>query len=112
MPERIPQPGAVFFRRLPSLTLPRLPWRSDLCTPPVRSRCRFSGRYAKRLSIFRLLSENWIDRKQVLELFHGPTAAFKDFGARFMAGCFRYFFSRDDRRTVILVATSAIQGVQ
>ena len=29
------------------------------------------------------------DRLSVLELFHGPTAAFKDFGARFLAACMR-----------------------
>ena len=47
-----------------------------------------------------------------LELFHGPTLAFKDVGARFMARLLQYFISRgDDRRNVhVLVATSGDTG--
>lgn len=47
-----------------------------------------------------------------LELFHGPTLAFKDVGARFMARMLRYFIKRsDDRRNVhVLVATSGDTG--
>ncbi|HWJ92710.1 MAG TPA: threonine synthase [Flavisolibacter sp.] len=45
-----------------------------------------------------------------LELFHGPTLAFKDVGARFMSRCLSYF-ARDDRRKVtVLVATSGDTG--
>ena len=36
-------------------------------------------------------------RLSVLELFHGPTAAFKDFGARFLAACFAGLRSADGR---------------
>lgn len=43
-----------------------------------------------------------------LELFHGPTLAFKDVGARFMSRCLRHFGS--DRKTVVLVATSGDTG--
>lgn len=45
---------------------------------------------------------------RVLELFHGPTAAFKDFGARFLAACLARL-AGDQRRTV-LVATSGDTG--
>lgn len=47
-----------------------------------------------------------------LELFHGPTLAFKDVGARFMARLLQYFIKRgDDRRNVhVLVATSGDTG--
>jgi threonine synthase len=45
-----------------------------------------------------------------LELFHGPTMAFKDVGARFMAQCLGYF-SRDKKSEVtVLVATSGDTG--
>jgi threonine synthase len=45
-----------------------------------------------------------------LELFHGPTMAFKDVGARFMAQCLGYF-SKDTRNDVtVLVATSGDTG--
>ncbi|MGL4987129.1 MAG: threonine synthase [Treponemataceae bacterium] len=46
----------------------------------------------------------------VLELFHGPTCAFKDFGARFMARCMAYFNKEENRELHILVATSGDTG--
>jgi threonine synthase len=52
-----------------------------------------------------------------LELFHGPTLAFKDVGARFMSRCLSYFIGRDAERGVtdnnkvtVLVATSGDTG--
>ncbi|MDR2491479.1 MAG: threonine synthase [Spirochaetaceae bacterium] len=47
---------------------------------------------------------------QILELFHGPTAAFKDFGARFMARAFSYLRRGETRPLHILVATSGDTG--
>jgi threonine synthase len=49
-------------------------------------------------------------RLAVLELFHGPTAAFKDFGARFLAACFARLRADADRTLTILVATSGDTG--
>jgi len=46
----------------------------------------------------------------VLELFHGPTAAFKDFGARFLAATLERVPRSDPRRLTILVATSGDTG--
>ena len=46
----------------------------------------------------------------VLELFHGPTLAFKDFGARFMARLMSYFLQKEKTEIVILVATSGDTG--
>ncbi|MFM7485406.1 MAG: pyridoxal-phosphate dependent enzyme, partial [Cytophagales bacterium] len=45
-----------------------------------------------------------------LELFHGPTLAFKDFGARFLAGLLGYFSEQQSREVTILVATSGDTG--
>ena len=45
-----------------------------------------------------------------LELFHGPTLAFKDFGARFMSQLLGYFASQQEREIIILVATSGDTG--
>jgi threonine synthase len=50
------------------------------------------------------------DSTHVLELFHGPSLAFKDFGARFMAQLMSYFNKRNKRELVILVATSGDTG--
>jgi threonine synthase len=51
-----------------------------------------------------------IDGAHVLELFHGPTAAFKDFGARFLAACLTRLRRESDRPLTILVATSGDTG--
>lgn len=45
-----------------------------------------------------------------LELFHGPTLAFKDFGARFMAHLMSYFLQNSNKKVTILVATSGDTG--
>ncbi|MEN3324030.1 threonine synthase [Mariniflexile soesokkakense] len=45
-----------------------------------------------------------------LELFHGPTMAFKDVGARFMARCLGYFNQNNNREVTVLVATSGDTG--
>jgi threonine synthase len=50
------------------------------------------------------------DGASVLELFHGPSAAFKDIGARFLAACFRRLRSRAEQPLTILVATSGDTG--
>ncbi|PKL83538.1 MAG: threonine synthase [Ignavibacteriae bacterium HGW-Ignavibacteriae-3] len=50
------------------------------------------------------------DNLSVLELFHGPTLAFKDFGARFMAKTMEFFAAGMNRELNILVATSGDTG--
>lgn len=45
-----------------------------------------------------------------LELYHGPTLAFKDVGARFMSRCLGYFVQGDSRKVTVLVATSGDTG--
>ena len=46
-----------------------------------------------------------------LELFHGPTLAFKDVGARFMAQCLGYFNTqKSTQKVTVLVATSGDTG--
>jgi threonine synthase len=50
------------------------------------------------------------ERLTLLELFHGPTCAFKDFGAAFLASVMEEFLRQGSRRAVILVATSGDTG--
>ncbi|HVF46826.1 MAG TPA: threonine synthase [Pyrinomonadaceae bacterium] len=50
------------------------------------------------------------ERITALELFHGPTLAFKDVGARFMSRCLRYYSRDQEGKTVVLVATSGDTG--
>jgi len=50
------------------------------------------------------------ERTHVLELWHGPSLAFKDFGARFMAAVMSRLVANSDRKLTILVATSGDTG--
>ncbi|HEY0434964.1 MAG TPA: threonine synthase, partial [Chitinophagaceae bacterium] len=50
------------------------------------------------------------DRISSLELYHGPTLAFKDVGARFMSRCLGYFAKERSQKLVVLVATSGDTG--
>ena len=49
-------------------------------------------------------------QRSVLELFHGPTLAFKDFGARFMARVMSWLTRDDETTLTVLVATSGDTG--
>ncbi|SMC77075.1 threonine synthase [Pedobacter africanus] len=50
------------------------------------------------------------DNDYVLELFHGPSLAFKDFGARFMSRVMGYFLKKNEQMLDVLVATSGDTG--
>lgn len=50
------------------------------------------------------------DQISILELFHGPTLAFKDIGARFMSRCLSYFLKDEQKKVTVLVATSGDTG--
>lgn len=50
------------------------------------------------------------DNIYALELFHGPTLAFKDVGARFMSRCLGYFAKKESEKVTVLVATSGDTG--
>jgi threonine synthase len=50
------------------------------------------------------------EKLTLLELFHGPTCAFKDFGAAFLASVMEEFLLQESRRAVILAATSGDTG--
>lgn len=50
------------------------------------------------------------DGKYILELFHGPTLAFKDFGARFLAGIMSHYAKTKKQKITILTATSGDTG--
>ena len=50
------------------------------------------------------------DNIGTLELFHGPTMAFKDVGARFMSSCLEYFNRDKEEEITVLVATSGDTG--
>jgi threonine synthase len=110
MPETIPVMEPEFFRRLPKMSMPEIAFEVGTQYSGVDIPVTELRRICDEAFDFPVVLRKIDERKLVLELFHGPTAAFKDFGARFMAGCFRYFSARDDKKTVILVATSGDTG--
>jgi threonine synthase len=78
----------------------------DPLEPELAGMCR-------RAFDFPVPLEELRDDTTVFELFHGPTAAFKDFGARFLAECMEHLTGADSdepRPLTILVATSGDTG--
>jgi len=73
--------------------------------PPERSRD-----LARRAFFFSPVLRRLDERILLLELFHGPTCAFKDFGAQFLAAAMETLLSEADRRVQVLVATSGDTG--
>lgn len=110
MPESIQVLPDEFFNTLPGLSLPEIGYHV------IKS---FVGNEIGDKDL-RLLIEDALDFEiplvQVeegvfsLELFHGPTLAFKDVGARFMARCLGYFNRQHSERVTVLVATSGDTG--
>ncbi|MBI4252765.1 threonine synthase [Candidatus Uhrbacteria bacterium] len=110
MPERISQMPSDFFVRLPSLSFQEIAYEvgrvlfaGDLPDSTLDEICRESFDFPVPLKR--------VDAStHALELFHGPTLAFKDFAARFMARLMGYYVRHDDRELTILVATSGDTG--
>ena len=108
MPETIPHLGTDFFKS--DLSYPELavgmihPFtKDDLTHAQLTDICELAFDFPLRI---KELNET----DSVLELFHGPTFAFKDFAARFMARTMSYFLENKDDELTILVATSGDTG--
>lgn len=59
---------------------------------------------------FEVPLEHVVDKKYVMRLDQGPTASFKDFAARMMARLMSHFLAKENRRLLILTATSGDTG--
>jgi len=111
MPERLPRLPEEFFRRLPSMTLPETAsevaqalFGEDVDRETLRALTMDALNFP--IPLVRVT-----DNRYSLELFHGPTLAFKDVGARFMARLLGYFNRDGEGRMVnVLVATSGDTG--
>ena len=110
MPSVIPPLPADFIANIGQLTLPEIAYEvasallddaipSDALKAIINDAVNFDAP-ARRLD----------KNTYVLELFHGPSLAFKDFGARFMSRVMAYFLKDDDQLLDILVATSGDTG--
>jgi threonine synthase len=110
MPEAIPALPADFFRSIGALSLP------EIATTVAHNLLGGSipddelDRIVKHTLSFEAPVVKVEDNVYALELFHGPTMAFKDFGARFMSQLLGYFARQQEREIVILVATSGDTG--
>jgi len=111
MPERIPEMPEEFFGRLPRMTLGEMAsevamalFAEDIVPDRLKA-------ITEDTLDFPVPLVKVADGRYSLELFHGPTLAFKDVGARFMARLLGYF-NRDnrDRMVNVLVATSGDTG--
>lgn len=111
MPENIPALPKEFFDRLPSMSLQEISvevatalFGEDIAAAKLQG-------LTKDAMNFPIPLVNVEDNVYSLELFHGPTLAFKDVGARFMARILGYFNKNNNNRTVnVLVATSGDTG--
>ena len=108
MPETIPHLGIDFFKS--DLSYPELaigmihPFtKDDLTHARLTDICESAFDFPLHIKEL-----NKTD--SILELFHGPTFAFKDFAARFMARTMAYFLENKDNELTILVATSGDTG--
>lgn len=112
MPERIERLPEVFFERMPEMTFQEIAFEVAKA---------FFGDDIPEADLKKIVFETLnfetpvvpvSDNIYSLELFHGPTLAFKDVGARFMARMLGYFISKKkDKKTVtVLVATSGDTG--
>lgn len=110
MPERIPPFSSAFLSALPEKSF------ADIAFEGARLMIENEIEEDKLRALiedafdFDLIVRNIYDQIFVLELFHGPTLAFKDFGARFMARVMAHFLEEDSREVNILVATSGDTG--
>ncbi|MFZ4542756.1 MAG: threonine synthase [Saprospiraceae bacterium] len=110
MPETIPTLSDDFFRTLGSLSFQDIAYsvsRSFLAGAVPDSDLRSIVDQAINFPAPLVKLD---DSLFILELTHGPTLAFKDFGARFMAGLMSYFNRDEKDELVILVATSGDTG--
>ncbi|MEO0472171.1 MAG: threonine synthase [Bacteroidota bacterium] len=110
MPKQISPLPKSFFQALPSLSFPELSFQvaHHLLGESISSE-------KLREIVFDAMNfdtpVHWLDSQTgILELFHGPTLAFKDVGARFMARLMGHFVENDPETLTILVATSGDTG--
>ncbi len=110
MPEIIPHFSDEFLRKLPQLTFQEIAFESaKLIIEDEISENELLSIIEGAFN-FDVPLRNVHDNIHVLELFHGPTLAFKDFGARFMARVMGHFLKSDAKEINILVATSGDTG--
>lgn len=110
MPEYIPGLPKSFFANLSKLSLPEIGY--NVAQPLVDEDIPGAALYdlVEETLNFDIPLHQVEEDNYALELFHGPTLAFKDVGARFLARCLSYFSGGDHQKVTVLVATSGDTG--
>lgn len=110
MPISIPELPTSFFDNIETKSLVEI--SSEVCRVLFRGYLddQVVDEIVKEAIYFDAPLVNLSENVSVLELFHGPTLAFKDFGARFMAKTMGYFLEKKSKEIHILVATSGDTG--
>lgn len=110
MPESIPLLPAAFFKKLPELSLQEIAFElSKVMLGGDVPDAALEQIVTKAIN-FDIPLKQLDENLYVLELFHGPTLAFKDVGARYMAALFEYLLQNENREVTVLVATSGDTG--
>jgi threonine synthase len=110
MPVSIPPLKKDFLQRLPGLTFPKIAREVGELFAGDEIPRRVLTKIVKEAFNFPVPLVTLSDRLYVLELFHGPTLAFKDFGARFMARLMEFFVQETGKELTVIVATSGDTG--
>lgn len=111
MPERIPTIPKAFFNNIAEMSLQEISYvvANTLFGEDIES--AILKKIVYETLNFDIPLKHVSGNRYSLELFHGPTLAFKDVGARFMARLLGYFNSKQGGETVnVLVATSGDTG--
>lgn len=110
MPVEIPQLDAAFIENIEQYTLPEIAYQvaSVLLKDEIPA-ADLKDLIADAIN-FEAPAVKLDDKTFVLELFHGPSLAFKDFGARFMSRVMAYFLKDGEQLLDVLVATSGDTG--
>ncbi len=110
MPESVPQLPPSFFRDLPDLSWAEIAFQVARSYTEEDLPDDILWQIITEALNFNIPLKQVRDNLFVLELFHGPTLAFKDVGARFMSRCIAYFSGEEGEKLTILVATSGDTG--
>lgn len=110
MPETLPTLDPAFFNAIFSLSLPEIALEVARHLLAGSIDISHLQKMVEVAFTFDAPLVPLADDLYVLELFHGPTLSFKDFGARFMAQLMAYFNRHSDRELHILAATSGDTG--
>lgn len=111
MPETIPVLPKVFFQSLPGKTFQEIAF--DVIRHVLGAGELPDDELKKMVGHTITFDAPMVEVEKnifALELFHGPTLAFKDFGARFMSQMLGYFARQQKKEIIILVATSGDTG--